>query len=213
MQEERGDLWLGRELDETRLSEKLVPGDQLPFLKGRMVARHSVVEQPSMSVRADLARGLRSVEHRRFVWRDVARASSKRRMIGTVIPEGWVTGNSLHVGHTRGHNDLLLALHGVMSSLTFEAQVRTRSSTGHVSLGVVRATRVPALAPEMLNAIAEAAHAAVLGKFGAEARLEVRVARAYGLGRAEMECVLSQFPKVLGRERDDVLDAELWRSR
>jgi Alw26I/Eco31I/Esp3I family type II restriction m6 adenine DNA methyltransferase len=205
-------LWLGRELDETRISDKLVPGRQHPFIKGRMIRRHGIVEMPSLSVRAELVTRFRSIAFPRCVWRDVSRSSQSRRMIGAVIPPGWVAGNSLHVAHFHG-TDLarLHALHGILSSFVFEAQVRLRLTTGHMSLGIVRRAHLPDLTSSVINAVYSAVSKAL--KSDGAATLEVAVARAYGLGREDMAELLSRFPKIESTEREAILAERLWRSR
>ena len=205
------DLWLGRELDETRIDEKVTFGSLYPFVKGRMINRHGVVEQPVMSVRAELCSRFHSVSRPRAVWRDVARATSRRRMIGTVIPAGWVAGNSLHVACYRDGNLMRTnALHGLLSSLVLEAQVRSRLSTGHMSLGVVRQARVPALTQRQTRSLAQLAERSMKGEGHAELQLEIAVAKAYGLARGDMAQLLDQFPKLGEEERARLMDCSLW---
>jgi Alw26I/Eco31I/Esp3I family type II restriction m6 adenine DNA methyltransferase len=204
-------LWLGRELDETRVAEKVTIGTDRPFIKGRMVGRHAVVEEPTMSVRASLCAGFHSAERPRAVWRDVARTTSKRRMIGTVIPAGWVAGNSLHVACFRDGDEDRTALHGLLSSFVVEAQVRARLTTGHMSLGVVRQARVPILDGRLIGLLSGLARSAMdNGGLAAEHRLEIAVAKAYGLGRDEMARLLDDFPKLDDDEREALTRVESW---
>lgn len=206
------DLWLGRELDETRVAEKVTTGTQYPFIKGRMIGRHCVVEDPTLSVRASYCTALQSASRPRAVWRDVARATSKRRMIGTVIPPGWIAGNSLHVACYRdGNTDRTAALHALLSSFVVEAQVRARLTTGHMSLGVVRQAHVPKLDLHLITKLTSLAHSVMNGGgLVAEHRLEIAVAKAYGLGREEMAHLLDDFPKLEGGERDALINVEAW---
>jgi Alw26I/Eco31I/Esp3I family type II restriction m6 adenine DNA methyltransferase len=208
------DLWAGRELDETNLKSKLVGTGRNPFLKGRTVVRHSTEIHPEFYVPPAVAASLRSVGHERLVWRDVARASQKRRMVTTLVPPGWVTGNSLHVAHFRkDEGTRLRALYAIASSFVFEFQVRALLSTGHMSLGVVRQARIPSLTGKLTRRLGDLAERVLTtNEAGAEERLEVAVALAYGLDRDEMAKVLSSFPKVDMEERDRLLDDELWRT-
>lgn len=204
-------LWLGRELDETRIREKTVPGLKHPFIKGRMIQRHCIVESPSVSVRADFASRFPSARFPRAVWRDVSRASQKRRMIGAVIPPGWIAGNSLHVAHFRdGEMDRTLALHGILSSFVLEFQVRSRLGTGHMSLGVVRQARIPNLTSENITVLARAVRANAVRCPLAAARLEIAVAKAYGLGPDALSKILDSFEKVDDVEKQRLLDPALW---
>lgn len=208
-------LWAGRELDETRIAERIEEGLRHPFIKGRMVQRHTIAEMPTRSVLPMIARGLRSTAFERIVWRDVARASQKRRMISTIIPPGWVAGNSLHVAYFRdGDPKRLRALHAVMSSFVLELQVRSRLATGHMSLGVVREARLPVMNQPVLARLAAEADA-VLSKAGDKAAvsLEVAVAQAYGLDRSAMTAILELFVKVDAAEREAILAPALWSKR
>jgi Alw26I/Eco31I/Esp3I family type II restriction m6 adenine DNA methyltransferase len=209
------DLWLGRELDETRIVEKVTSGSRHPFIKGRMVGRHGVVEDPTMSVRPSLCTGFHSATRPRAVWRDVARATSKRRMIGTVIPAGWVAGNSLHVACYRdGDADRTAALHALLSSFVVEAQVRARLTTGHMSLGVVRRARMPVLDGRLVEQLSSLARSAMNdGGAMAEHRLEIAVAKAYGLNRDELARLLDDFPKLEDGERQALTSVAAWNER
>ena len=173
-------LWTGRELDETRIVEKLVEGMRYPFVKGRMIKRYGIVDGPNCSVRADLAKKFRSARFERIAWRDVARASQHRRMICTLIPPGWIAGNSLHVAHFNDGDPVRLrALCSILSSFVFEFQVRSCLSTGHMSLGIVRKTRLPYLKGNIVTDLARTFHSAI--RTGNTATIEVKAARAYGL--------------------------------
>lgn len=209
------DLWLGRELDETRIVEKVTSGSRHPFIKGRMISRHGVVELPTVSVWPSLCTGFHSASRPRAVWRDVARATSKRRMIGTVIPAGWIAGNSLHVACYRdGDADRTAALHALLSSFVVEAQVRARLTTGHMSLGVVRRTHMPVLDGRLIEQLSSLARSAMNGGGAiAEHRLEIAVAKAYGLNREELACLLDDFPKLEDGERQALTSVAAWNEQ
>jgi Alw26I/Eco31I/Esp3I family type II restriction m6 adenine DNA methyltransferase len=206
-----GGLLLGRELDETRIHEKIGPGRKYPFIKGRMLKRHAITEQPSMSVHQDLASRIKSARFPRAVWRDVSRSSQKRRMIGAVIPPGWIAGNSLHVAHFRdGDLRRTLALHAILSSFVLEFQVRSRLATGHMSLGVVRKARVPELDGCAVELLADTVRELDPTEPCSAARLEVAVAKAYGLDRISFEAIVNCFEKVDDVERCELLSSRHW---
>ena len=132
-------LWLGREWDETGYQRFTAATGTIPFVKGRAVSRYAVLDSFKEFV-SDSSRALPvSVSHARLTWRDVSRRSQVRRMIATLLPAGCVTGNSLHVGYFKDDDtDKLHALLGIINSLPFEFQLRSKLGTGHVSLGSVR---------------------------------------------------------------------------
>ena len=209
------DLWLGRELDETKVVEKTVGGMAYPFIKGRMVGRHQIAEPPTVSVRQELCGSFHSIAQPRAVWRDVSRASQRRRMIGTVIPAGWVAGNSLHVACFRdGNMERTIALHGLLSSLVLELQVRSRLSTGHMSLGIVRQARIPELNSATVRQLSSLAEKAIKAQGGvtSEDALEIAVARIYGMDRDAMVTLLDQFPKLNDADRSRLTAINAWSS-
>jgi len=207
------DLWAGRELDETRVDEKLESGLGHPFVKGRMIKRFGLAELPTRSVKPHIAISYPSSAYARLVWRDVARASQRRRMIASTIPRGWVAGNSLHVAHFRdGDERRLRALLAIVSSYVFEFLVRARLATGHMSLGAVRRAKVPVLTPDTVSRLSSVVDVVQTDESD-QVKLEVAVAKAYGLDRDVFELILGQFPKVLPGEREHLLASYNWGAR
>jgi DNA-cytosine methyltransferase len=144
-----GLIKLGRELDETRIAKKLCQAGSYRFIKGRQVNRYSFNDSTSEFLSPEITPPV-SANFLRIVWRDVARQSSVRRMIVTLLPAGYVTGNSLNVLTVKvGQEHLLKALLAVLNSTIFEAQVRASISTNHLSVGAIRKIRVP----DLMNAI------------------------------------------------------------
>jgi Alw26I/Eco31I/Esp3I family type II restriction m6 adenine DNA methyltransferase len=197
------DLWAGRELDETGHQRFLSDIGEYLFMKGRMVRRFGLAEQPTKFVSAEGPRVPESADHYRLVWRDVARPNQKRRMHATIIPPGRVTGNSLNVAYFRDDDLLKLkALLAVVNSFVFEAQIRSYLATGHISLGSVRQVRVPTLnSGAQVRRLAELVDRCLSDDEEALVAVEVAAARIYGLDRTEFEQLLTSFPKL---ERDEV---------
>jgi DNA (cytosine-5)-methyltransferase 1 len=201
------DLWAGRELDETRIGEFLAQAGSGLFVKGRMISRFEVVETPSEEVLKPGWLVPESVNFERIAWRDVTRPNQKRRMIATLIPAGWIAGNSLGVAYFRdGSAHRLRILLGLMSSMCFELQLRSFLATGHVSVTALRKVRIPDIntLPRRVELI-EAVEDALTGDTTAEARIEALVAMAYGLTLDELAIVIDQFPKVDVGQRQQVL--------
>lgn len=139
----RGLFKLGRELDETRITEKLTEEGKIRFIKGRDIARYGACPDTGRFLRSDVKLP-RTIETEKVVWRDVARQSSQRRVIATLLPSETCTGNSLNIAApVKARTTQLRALLALFNSLVFEAQVRAGIATNHVSTGAVRKFRVP----------------------------------------------------------------------
>lgn len=208
-------LWLGRELDETNYQSWITYKGRYIFVKGRDISRFELNsnEQSYINEKA-LKRDLpNSINFHRIVWRDVSRPSQKRRVIATVIPPGYVTGNSLGVLHIdegrRGKN--LIAMLGILSSFVFEFQLRAYLATAHVSAGVMKRIRIPDWNDGLINRISELAEHRIKGIESAEQNIEVSVAKAYGLNRDQFSEILSVFPKVTPEERERLLNSTYWK--
>ena len=202
-------LWAGREIDETKINDHLTDRDGPLFVKGRMIQRFEIVEEPSKCVRKTGWQQPPSVAFERLVWRDVSRPSQKRRIIATIVPPGLVAGNSLGVAHFRDADTRKLrVLLGLVSSLVFEAQLRALLATGHVSLASLRMVRLPW--PESGDSWGERLSALVerrlIGEVDVEAEIEALVATAYGLALETTERILRCFPRVTEEERTRILE-------
>lgn len=144
-------IYAGREMDETGFKSKLKT-EGLRFLKGRSVSRYGYSSDKAMYVSPELKSVYQSVDHFRLVWRDVARKSQVRRMHAMVIDPDILTGNSLHVIYSKSKNKRYLkALSVIFNSMVFESQVRSKLSTNHISLGVVRSCYLPILNNEKIE--------------------------------------------------------------
>lgn len=208
-------LWLGRELDETRIGETFSAVSGIPFLKGRQVDRFAIREHqpPRISPKARVIP--ETVKEHRFAWRDVSRPNQKRRIQAAIVPDGWVTGNSLGVGYFRyGDRRATHSLLAVLNSFVFELQLRAKLHTPHVSLGALRECCIPAPVlddPELMSRLASLTEALIENPHrNLETRIEVEVAKAYGLSRGQFGDVLSAFPKLTDMERDELVSRELW---
>ena len=199
-------LWAGRELDETGHDKYLSSEGDYLFMKGRMIKRFGIAEPPLRYVSRRGPKIPKSADCYRLVWRDVARPNQKRRVHATIIPPGIVTGNSLNVAFYRnGDLPRLKALLAVVNSLVFEAQVRSRLATAHVSLGSVREVHIPHLNPESVNKLAGLVDRATAGEAEVATALEVEVGLLYGLNREQMSELISSFPKIEKDEAREIL--------
>ena len=202
-------LWAGRELDETGSVKWLKKNGQgPPFIRGRMIKRFAILEQPELFVNKPLWKPPASILCERIVWRDISRASQKRRIIATIIPPGYVAGNSLGVAYFRDNNtQALLSMLGVMSSLVFEFQLRCHLATGHVSLSALRKVCIPGRAHLTgIKTLHKAINAALLGEKNAEPHLEAVVAKyVYGISRNDFSSIMDLFQKLTTSEKQHML--------
>lgn len=205
-------LWCGRELDETHSRRYLNTTSGTPFLKGRMIGRYELKPHERQFINKQLSKLPTSVRSERLIWRDVSRANQKRRAQATIISPGWVTGNSLGVAYfLRDDRRRLRALLAVFNSLVFEAQVRCRLFTSHLSLSALRDVAIPDIgSPGIAEALSQAASSCLNARDdGVEA--EVAVARAYGLRRDEFAAVLDLFPKFSLAEKERLIARGRWQ--
>ncbi|MCG6238980.1 MULTISPECIES: Alw26I/Eco31I/Esp3I family type II restriction adenine-specific DNA-methyltransferase [Vibrio harveyi group] len=202
---ERKEVWSGREIDETGSVNWLVSesSDNFPpFMKGRFVNRYSFIDSDLYVNKVGYCPS-ESVKYHRIVWRDVSRASQKRRMIATLLPPGYICGNSLGVVYVK--DDCLSKvkwLLAVFNSTTFEFQLRCYLATGHVSLSSIRKVCIPTGLGELSNKL-DSMVSSLLNRYDEETEMEVDayVARElYQLNLEEYESILSSFSKLTKQE-------------
>ena len=207
-------LWMGREIDETRLTESLTDKNAgVPFLKGRHVFPYQIVREDIWYIDPHKRQIPTTIKEERLAWRDVSRPNQRRRMHVALVPRGNITGNSLGVAYLRYgpiHNIRLLM--AIMNSMGFELQVRTQLSTGHVSQGVLRKCTIPMgcfedeFLKDKILKLVESCQS--LQKEQPE--LEVLIARAYGVNREQFAFLVDAFPKLTIEEKESYLSKELW---
>ena len=79
-----------------------------------------------------------------------------------------------------------------------------------MSLGVVRQVRVPKFTRENVSLLAATVRGLRDGCSFSAARVEVAVARAYGIGRDTMAMLVDSFEKIDDAEKRRLLDSSLW---
>lgn len=205
---ESSEIWAGREVDETNITQWFVKQGGARFLRGRNIDRYKAAK-PADCIAKTRHEKLSSVKYERIAWRDVSRPNQKRRMIATLVPRRWVTGNSLSVAHfLSDESSRLRALLGLMNSLPFELQLRARLATGHVSLSAVRTVRIPwSQNSPALKLISKYVEAALEGDEAATPMVEAASAHAYKLSFDDLQRVVAEFPKLEAAERVAILNA------
>jgi Alw26I/Eco31I/Esp3I family type II restriction m6 adenine DNA methyltransferase len=205
-------LWLGRELDETGYLGFTSQSGDMRFIKGRMIQRYQLLDNDMIFVDTQKKKVPESTKFERLVWRDVSRRSQQRRMYASIIPSGTVTGNSLHVAYFRNADSKKLRiLLVIFNSLVFEYQIRSKLSTGHISLGVVRTTRVPSLScPLLERVVSEFPLSNICPE--TEAMFEIAVAKSYGIDHITFSKLVGFFEGITELQKSVLLSQELWNS-
>lgn len=209
-------LWIGRELDESNHKTWLSLNGKHRFIKGRNIDRFDPVKGSTSFVNETILNRKipASVNYNRIIWRDVSRPTQKRRVIATIIPSGYVTGNSLGVLYSHKIQDqkMLMMLLGLLSSFMFEFQLRAYLATAHVSAGILRKIRIPNWDKNFIAKISELVDQRLKGDQRSEIDLEVVIAKAYGFDRKQFSEILSIFPKINSEEKEALLTHNLWEN-
>jgi Alw26I/Eco31I/Esp3I family type II restriction m6 adenine DNA methyltransferase len=212
--EKNGTIWLGRELDETGYKTWTKKDGDILFVKGRMIARYETNAKEESIYLSDEKKATlpNSVAYERIVWRDVARASQKRRIIASLIPPKSITGNSLGVAFVKqADRKLLLCLLGVISSFAFEFQLRSLLSTGHISATALRKVSLPPLDRIKIEELASLVEKRMNGDIKVESEIEVIIAKHYFLSKAQFALVLDAFEKLSNDEKKELLNQKAWK--
>lgn len=179
-----------RELDETRVKEKLLPTGRIEFAKGYMVDRYSFTSD-HLFLNEEIVVPPTSSFTSKIVWRDVSRDSQVRRIKATLLTSGFICGNSLGVVYgdeaTLSSLKMLLA---IMNSMIFEYQARSMLVSNHVSAGIVKQIRVPRPCVDMN--IVELVDKQLAGQ-DVEDSIELAVAHLYNLSVNEYEIIVNSF--------------------
>lgn len=183
----------------------VVEGKQLePFHVDLDATRHAIAGR-------DARRLLGSPRHERprLAYRDVAGATNRLTLIAAILPAGCVSTHTVFCLRTPLPPTAQHFLCGLFNSFVVNYLVRLRVTT-HVTTATVERLPIPRRAdgPRAFREIA--ALARMLSRRAdpaAAVRLQTLVAGLYQLSAGELGHVLSTFPLVPRKERDDVLAA------
>lgn len=183
-------IHLGREVDETRIKERLCPISQFRFIKGFMVLNYGLSEEVKWFYDQSQAPIPPTAKSEKVVWRDISRVSQSKRIKATLVPAGFVAGNSLGVA-TCADGEMLRAFLGVLNSEVFELVARTLLTTNHVSAGSLRRLPFPSMSREQVSTLALAVDKVLAEPSNADSLLAVErlVGAAFGLNDNEFEIV------------------------
>lgn len=195
---EQPDIHFTREMDETRITEKLSDSGKNLFVKGYMIDQYAMVEPPSKYTNDEIVKVPPSATMTKIVWRDVSRASQKRRLHATILPPGYIAGNSLGVLYLDSSDrNCLLWLLGIMNSYVFEFQIRSSLISNHVPAGILKNQKIPD--GHQKNIISTFVEKLLDPQFApsekeiARLSVEILIAIEYGLSYPDFMTVLSMF--------------------
>ena len=187
---EKVGLSFTRELDETRIKEKLTLNGNFKFAKGYMVDRYTFKDD-NLYLNEELVSVPTTANLYKLVWRDVSRDSQVRRIKAMILPPGYVCGNSL--GVIVGHKEQLpymKTLLAVMNSIIFEYQARSLLVSNHVSAGIIKKIKIPSLT--INNELVDLVDSQLKGD-NKKQELELLVTKLYGISVDEYKRVLRVF--------------------
>lgn len=179
-----------RELDETKVNEKLLNQGKIKFIKGKYIDRYSK-EDSELYFNDELYNFPKSVFKDKLVWRDVSRDSQRRRVKATILPPNYICGNSLGVIYNFDNSlKYLKMLLAIFNSMIFEYQVKNLMVSNHVSVGIIKKLRIPdfEINDKILNLVEEA----LSGKIN-ELEIEIEVAKLYHLSIENYEKIIKSF--------------------
>lgn len=187
---EKSGMFFTRELDETRVGEKLVQAGRIAFAKGYMVDRYAFHGE-GQYLNEDLVVPPASVNMNKLVWRDVSRDSQVRRIKATLLPPGFICGNSLGVicCPPEGIGSLKMLL-VIMNSMVFEYQARSMLVSNHVAAGIIKQIHVPA--PTIDETVINLVDRQLNGEH-LEAELELAAARLYDVSLEDYCTIVDSF--------------------
>lgn len=181
---------LGREVDETRINERLCAHSPYRFVKGFMISCYEISNTDYWYYDSSKSALPATASEEKVVWRDVSRVSQKKRVQATLLPPGYVAGNSLGVA-TCKEGSLLRALLGVMNSSIFEFMSRTVLTTNHVSSGMLKRIPFPEMNAQVIEELSELVEMALENTENSDViqRIESLVALAYDISIDELEMI------------------------
>jgi len=189
-----------RELDETRFQEKITETGRIEFAKGYMVDRYSF-RGDGFFLNEEIVTPPPSAFCNKLVWRDVSRDSQTRRVKATLLPPGFICGNSLGVIFCNDENlPKLKMLLVIMNSLIFEYQARSMLVSNHVAAGIVKQIHIPI--PDVDARIIELVDRQLNGE-NLELSLELVAAKLYGIAPDDYRTIVESF--ALSQESRDYL--------
>ncbi|NLT46226.1 MAG: DNA (cytosine-5-)-methyltransferase [Thermotogaceae bacterium] len=189
-------IHFAREIDETRIEEKLSTSGKIKFVKGYMISRYSQKIDGEKYLSDNITSLPESIDFEKIVWRDVSRESQKKRIQATIVPMKYIAGNSLGVLFLDNHNsDELRYVLAILNSYIFEFLARPFLITNHVPAGIIKKVPFP---PFVNNdnqqlIIQKVSHLQLNDNIAIQWEIECLVAKEYGLKYEDFRAIMQSF--------------------
>jgi hypothetical protein len=206
----------GRELNATDDRARFRPftgrAAARPVVEGRQVEPFRVaLDKCRLELRRDAQAAPRVASHPRVAYRDVASATNRLTLIAAIVPGGAVTTHTLFCLKTLLKTAEQHVLCALLNSFVANYLLRLRVNT-HVTVALVSRLPIPVIRrghPLFARLLSLSRTLATSGERVEEmpgyAALQALVAEAYGLTAEEYEHVLSTFPLIDPRMREESL--------
>jgi hypothetical protein len=205
-------IHFGRELNATDDRRHFSEGPGMPVIEGKhMRPFHVDTDAARSRIPRRIAKRLldsdATFDRMRLAYRDVASASNRTTLIAALVPAQTVTTHTVFCLKEALDEDAQLFLCGVFNSYVANYLIRMRVGT-HVTAAIVARLPVPKPtvgSPAFRRVVAFARQLAHEYSLPTAARLNVAVARLYGLTDRQFSRVVDTFPLVDARERAEAL--------
>jgi Alw26I/Eco31I/Esp3I family type II restriction m6 adenine DNA methyltransferase len=201
-----------------------VTGGKIPLLEGKSVEQYEVAALNGIEKRVATRRQSEPGGQYRIACADVAGTLDARRMLCTVLPHGYASGDNLNCLLVEGDNAERLFLVGNLNSFVIEWRVRQLARSNHIKkfmLTQLPAPRPPKADVERIAALVAAlvtsdarfkdllpllnggkAVSAEPARHDIKCRIDAEVAHLFGLTEEELDRVLNAFDKVPSATKD-----------
>lgn len=199
-------------------------GKGIPLLEGKSVEQYESLPEDEIRIRVSKRKQSEPGGQYRVACADIAGTLDARRMLSTLVPHGYATGDKLNCFLVEGGDSERLYLVGVLNSFVVEWRVRQLARSNNVKRFMLVQLPIPRPPKESVDRVASLVASLITadsrfsdlkgllnGRSPArsdEARHELKcqidagVAHLFGLTEPELERVLSVFDKVPEKTKD-----------
>ena len=198
-------------------------GKGIPLLEGKSINQYEVISPDKIRIYVPARRQVEPEGQYRVACADVAGTLLTRRMLCTVLPHDYATGDSLNCFLVDGDNAERLFLVGVLNSFVIEWRVRQLARSNHIKKFMLEQIPVPRPSRTEVERIAALVAALVTDderfkdlrpllkghkpaheahdRHEIKCQIDAEVARLFDLNRSELDRVLSSLRQGSGRHQ------------